>query len=244
MLLVSGCSIGAVDSSDVPIDAMTPAQIFTNPGLRQLATAAQDGDVRRIDRILRRGVNVNGKGKYGITPIFSAFQARNKAGFKALLERGADPNLIFDGYSLLNEIAGYSSTYFMKLALEYGANPNLVQPRLGEIPLYVAVSPYGKQNVPLLIKAGAVLDRSDSEGETPLMNAALSNQYDIVYMLLKASANFRSKNKWGHDLRWYVDLSTHNMNKSSHMWETLQKVITFLKAHDFWPPPKSQQYPW
>ncbi|MGH8127583.1 MAG: ankyrin repeat domain-containing protein [Gammaproteobacteria bacterium] len=145
----------------------------------------------------------------------------------------------------MNDIAGYSSAYFMKLTLKHGGNPNLVAPRLGETPLIAATSPSGKQNIPLLIQAGAKLNHEGGiGGATALMSAAGGNQYDVVYELLQARANFRLQDTGGHDLRWYVDLSTHNMNRSGHTWQMLQKVIDFLKAHDFWPPPKSQQYDW
>ena len=246
LVVIGGCAGDASKSvADKPIDLMSPAELFSDPGLRALARGAQHGAIKKIDALIAKGVNVNGKGRYGETPLFSAFQVRNKVGFKALLEHGANPNFIDDnGQTLLNDIAGYSGTYFMKLALEHGANPNLIEPKTGETPLIAATSPYGKQNVPLLIKAGADLNHQDDNGETALISAAGSNQYDVVLELLKAGADFRLKDKWGYDIRWNVDLSTHNMKHSGYLWSSLQKVIDLLKAHDFWPPPKSQKADW
>ena len=245
ILALTGCVGNAMEpESDKPIDVMTPAELFTDPGLRALAEAAQHGNVKKIDALIAKGVNVNGKGRYGETPLYAAFQVRNKKGFKALLEHGANPNFIDDnGQTLMNDIAGYSSTYFMKLALKHGANPNLIEPKTGETPLIAATSPYGKQNVSLLIKAGANLNYQDPDGETALMSAAGGNQYDVVYELLSAGANFRLKDKWGYDIRYSVDGSEKfTMNKSGEAGVWLQKTVNFLRAHDFWPPPKSQQY--
>lgn len=246
IIILSGCTVNAMGSEpDKPIDVMTPAELFMDPGLRALAEAAQHGNVKKIDALISKGVDVNGKGRFGETPLYAAFQVRNKKGFKALLEHGANPNFIDDnGQTLMNDIAGYSSTYFMRLALEHGANPNLIEPKTGETPLIAATSPYGKQNVPLLIKAGANLNYQDPDGDTALMSAAGGNQYDVVLELLKVGADFRLKGKWGHDIRWNVDLSTYNMKHSGYLWKSLQEVIDFLKAHDFWPPPKSQQADW
>ncbi|MGA7965805.1 MAG: ankyrin repeat domain-containing protein [Gammaproteobacteria bacterium] len=244
LVVLGGCA-GDADKfeSGKPIDLMTPAELFSDPGLRSLASAAQHGDTRKIDTLIAKGVNVNGTGRFGETPLFSAFQVRNKRGFKALLEHGANPNFIDDdGQTLLNDIAGYSSKDFMGLALKYGGDPNLVAPRSGETPLFFAVRPDGKQNIALLIKAGADLNHQDDEGETALMAAAMLNQYDAVYELLEAGANFRLQDKWGKDIRFSVGLSEKTMAKSGHLWKSLQRVVDFLKAHDFWPPPKSQQY--
>jgi len=126
--------------------------------------------------------------------------------------------------------------------LKYGANPNLIEPKTGETPLIAATSPYGKQNVPLLIKAGANVNYQDPDGDTALMSAAGGNQYDVVYELLSAGANFRLKDKWGYDIRYSVDGSEKLMNKSGEAGIWLQKTVNFLRAHAFWPPPKSQQY--
>lgn len=240
VLVVSGLSVAILygrtaDKPDKPILMMTPSELFQNPNLRQLAMAAQRGDVDKISTLIHQGVDVNGKGKYGVTPLFSAWQVRNKRGYKALLEHGANPNVVeTGGYTLLNEIAQSEDPYFMKLALTHGANPNLVEPRSGETPMFVAAAnPYGKANVPLLIKAGADLNHQDNDGQTPLMGAAGSNQYDVVYELLKAGANYRLKNKWGNTVKWDISNSEQNMAKSGAAGVWLEKVIDFLKTKGF-----------
>lgn len=244
LVILSGC-VGDANKleSDKPIDLMTPAELFPDPELRALASAAQHGNTRKIDALIAKGVNVNGKGRFGETPLFSAFQVRNKRGFKALLEHGANPNFIDNnGQTLMNDIAGYSSTYFLRLVLKHGGDPNLVAPRSGEAPLFFAVAPDGKHNIPLLLRAGANLNMQDKDGNTALMMAATYNQYDAAYELLQAGANYKLKDTSGHDVRILIDMSIQTMTESGHAWEMLQKVIAFLKARDFWPPPKSQQY--
>ncbi len=243
-IAVSSCASNAMEpASDKPIDLMTPAELFAAPGLRALAKAAQHGNVEKIDTLIARGVNVNGRGRFGETPLFSAFQVRNKRGFKALLEHGSNPNFIDDnGQTLMNDIAGYGSTYFMKLALEHGGNPNLVEPYTGKTPLIAAVSASENVNIPTLIKAGANLNYQTpiyrggepkyppSGGETAMMEAF---DFDVIYELLEAGADYSLKDARGKTLEDSVIFSYQEAESpSSNHWR--DKVIAFLKAHHAW----------
>ena len=226
---------------DKPIMYMTPAELFSNPQLRQLAVAAQKGRVKKIDALIAAGVNVNGKGKYGITPLFSAVQVGNKKGFDALLNHGADPNVIgTDGYTLMNQIACCSPVpYFMEMALKHGANPNLVEPATGKTPLIAAVTVTGKVNIPPLIKAGANLNyETPVEKTTAMMDAVLDGQFDVVYELLEAGADYglrdyRGKGNRGWNLENYIKFS-FRANVSPEQRQSRNRVIEFLKQHNAW----------
>jgi len=219
---------------DKPIMYMTPAELFSNPQLRQLAVAAQHGNIKKIDTLIAKGVNVNGKGKYGITPLFSTLQVGNEKGFEALLNHGADPNVIgTDGYTLMNQIACCSPVpYFMEQALKHGANPNLVEPHTGKTPLLAAAVTFtGKVNIPPLIKAGANLNYQNPYDKTTAMMEAL--QYNVVYELLKAGANYRLKNTDGKTLQDYIKFFYNDAHGSEQRhWR--DKVVEFLKQHNAW----------
>ncbi len=254
ILVISGITAGAVmvntsahdgPKPEKPILLMTPSDLFPNLQLRMLAMAAQHGNVKKIDTLIAQGVDVNGRGRYGITPLFSAWQARNKKGFEALLDHGADPNNISaDGHTLLNEIAGASDPYFLKLALKYGANPNLVAPRLGETPLFPAAQFLdGNVNVPILIKAGGNLNHQRKPlMKTAMMDAASVGHFNVVYELLVAGANYKLKDVNGHDVRYWIRRSRADYQP---LWR--ERIIGFLKQHNFWndndpkQPPDNQQ---
>jgi len=85
-----GCSKG-------PTGRWEPRDFFTDPNVIALALASERGEVKEIDRLVSLGTDVNARGKDGITPLFLAMWAKNKAGFLRLLERGADPNLQLSG---------------------------------------------------------------------------------------------------------------------------------------------------
>lgn len=245
VLLAVGIAAGAIvmntsaqdgQKSEKPILLMTPADLFSNPQLRALAVAAQHGDVKRIDNLIAQGVDVNGSGRYGIAPLFSAWQARNKEGFEALLKHGANPNNIWTtGHTLLNLIAGSSDPDLLKLALKYGADPDLVAPRLDETPIFAAVEyRNGNVNVPILIKAGANLNYQKKPSmKTAIMDAAELGQFDLVYELLEAGADYKLKDTRGRDLRDSIRFSYRiTMKPIQHHWR--DRVIEFLKQHGFW----------
>ncbi|HEX5339861.1 MAG TPA: ankyrin repeat domain-containing protein [Gammaproteobacteria bacterium] len=236
--LLDGIALAGQGVSEKPTFYMTPSDIFLNPQLRQLAEAAQKGNVEKIKTLIADGVNVNGKGKYGITPLYSAVQVGNEAGYKALLDYGADPNVIWTtGDTLMNIIASESPTpYFMRLALEHGGNPNLVAPRTGATPLLAATTVAGKVNIPVLIKAGANLNQQmPVSGETAMMEAVDDfGQFDVVYGLLKAGADYKLQNAQGWDIRDFVQSSFSDSVPADEIkWR--DRVIEFLKQHNFWP---------
>ncbi len=227
---------GTGEQPDKPILLMKPAELFANQQLRQLAIAAQHGNVKKIDALIAQGVNVNGKGKYGITPLFSAWQARNIAGFQELLNHGANPNNVWTvGDTLMDLLAGSDDPNFLKLALEHGGDPNLMEPETGRTPLLASVIfTNGRGNIPLLIEAGAGLDyQTPHMEETAMMIAAGLGQFKIVHELLEAGADYRVKNSRGWDIRHVItNFNAHNMRPAES--RARECVISFLKKHHFW----------
>lgn len=232
---------------DTPILYMTPSDLFSNRQLRQLAEAAQHGNVKKIDALIANGVSVNSHGKYGIGPLFSAVQADNKRGFKVLLDHGANPNNIWtNGYTLMNTIACCAhDPYFMEQALKHGGNPNLVEPHTGKTPIIAATTVSGKVNIPPLIKAGANLDYQTSilkgkdpkyppsGGETAMMEASGGPLFDVVYELLKAGANYRLKDGQGWSLEDDIKFSFRaSLSPDQVHWR--EKAIEFLKQYHAW----------
>lgn len=236
MTPIMPASAGWVAEPDKPILAMKPNELFSKPQLRQLAVAAQHGNVQKIDDLIAQGADVNGKGKYGIAPLFSAWQARNKAGFETLLDKGANPNNVWTtGETLMNLLAGTADPYFLKSALKHGGNANLVEPRTGQTPLLAAVIySAGRRNIPTLIGAGANLDyQTPKHEETATMVAAGLGQFKVVYELLAAGAGYRLTDANDRDLRdSIISFSTHNISQVQCQYR--RRVIAFLKQHHFW----------
>lgn len=211
-------------------------EYFPDPRVRALVRAVEKEDVKEIDRLVTQGINVNARGKDGMTPLIWAIYHLKKASYRALLEHGADPNLQIQsgrhaGGSVMQAAAGLSDSFYLKLALEHGGNPNLVNPYSSykRTPLFSAIDPFNphvKENVDMLIKSGANLN-TDFNGVTPLMSAVASGRYDIVYLLLQAGADFHLEQK---SLVAYIQIRNDDPNNiMTTVWK--KKVIEFLNAH-------------
>ncbi len=57
-----------------------------------LLEAAKNGDAKKVEALLARGVDVNAKGPYGVTPLFNAAKKGHVEVVKILLKHKADPN--------------------------------------------------------------------------------------------------------------------------------------------------------
>ena len=213
-----------------PIASSIPLKdMFPDPRLRKLAKAASQGKLRTIDRLVEQGVDVNGRGFKGITPLCWSVGDRedwpvpdtpetkilgfngNIKGFRRLLELGADPNAVAEGNDL-----GYTGTMYavlckdspdwLRLALEHGGNPNLSFGNFpAATPLFNTLSdPKDKDKRRLLLEGGADINIRDRSGSTPLIMAAYEQQYyqqfDVVIELLEQGADYRLKDYRGNTL--------------------------------------------
>ena len=80
----------------------------------------------------------------------------------------------------------------------------------------------------MLIAAGADLDHKDVTGETPMMTAAGSHRWHILYNLLKAGASQTVTDDLGHTVVHQIILSTRNRAvKRETDW--YEKAIAILK---------------
>jgi hypothetical protein len=63
----------------------------------------------------------------GSTPLWVALTEKNRDSYEALLEYGADPNVIMSGRRVVTHwAASEEDPWWLRLALEHGADPNLV----------------------------------------------------------------------------------------------------------------------
>jgi ankyrin repeat protein len=229
---IMSAAVGCASASEKPLLRITPGEAFMNPELRSLANAASRGDVKRIQEIVRSGVDVNGKGDRGITAIYFALRERRRDSFEKLLELGADPNLIWDyGNSVMHFAAGIDDPFFLSTAISHGGDVNLVNPEDGETPIFRAVRPDGKKNVVTLIRKGADLNvRRSITGQTPLLAAAHLNQYDAAYQLLEAGADFTIKSAWNTWIMDNIVLDRRTMDPEGPLSIWREKCAAFVAA--------------
>ncbi|ADZ92253.1 ankyrin repeat domain-containing protein [Marinomonas mediterranea] len=207
-------------------------EFFEDQKSIDLSIAAARGDERAIKQLLSEGARINDTGKDNMTSLMWAFGARNRTGFQALLENGADPNIIIrGGDSVMTFAAGEDDPWFLEEALKYGGNPNFYNPER-KLPILVdTVSPGKLEHIKLLIEFGADVNTTDASGETALMAATTLNQYDIVYYMLKQGADYHIKDKWGTTI---IDVIEDRLNRNlidpdNKLYEWCMKVVAYLR---------------
>jgi hypothetical protein len=215
------------------------ADIFPEGPNRELAAAAAAGDLSGIDRALKAGANVNFRGAYDLTPLWWAAWDQNLRGFTRLLERGADPNVVPSKNSpLMNNISeAFWPVGFLKAALAHGGDPNMMD-RNGRKPLTAAMQQGTREQVDLLLAAGASVNRLPGErGAGPVFAALMARRFDYVLMLLQKGADPNARDLKGGDLAYLIGLFPYDPNSEHYVWR--ERVIRFLKSKgiEAHPPP-------
>lgn len=128
---------------------------------------------------------------------------RNFKGFVKLLKLGANPNLDFDGNSVMHWVAGNPDVRYLDVALKHGGDPNLVANGKTPIVHTIGVGPGDNRSARLiLLNAGADINARTKirevfdmklGGQTPILLVARLARVDIVYELLEFGADYEIK---------------------------------------------------
>lgn len=209
---------------------MSIKTMFPDEKLRALAKAAGEGNSKEVDKLVHRGVDINGRGTSNATALFWAMH--NIKGFEQLLLLGADPNVVFDdGSTVIHWAVRKEENEFLSLLFKHGGNPNLPAGQMGETPLFVAMGPDAKQKIKILLDAGANVNTQRNNGDTPAIVAASLGQFDVVYTLLNHGADPNIKNKNGRALRDVIEFRRKTMDPGNELSRWMEKVIDWLNNH-------------
>ena len=223
---------------DPPEPKYPAPDFFENRNVASLAEAGRDGDCDRINALIAEGVDVNARGKYGLTPLMYAMSGDNIKGFRRLLEAGADPNVETERGTAVHWAARRRTPDFLEIVLAHGGNPN-ENPRLARpqhrttdisdrAPIYDAIRSRNPENARLLIKAGADLEIRDWAGWTPLMLAASRHSFEVMLVLLEAGADFRAKDPQGNSVARHLLDNPHDSGPPA---VARQKCVDFMEKH-------------
>ncbi|MEM4368443.1 MAG: ankyrin repeat domain-containing protein, partial [Candidatus Anstonellales archaeon] len=135
----------------------------------------------------------------GNTPLHHAVKNNNEEAVKALIEFGAivtHPNKY--GIMPIHYAAQYSSPNILKLLIK--EKPSLVKAETTklETPLHFAVFNNKLDNVEILIRSGANVNKPNKYFNGPLHIAALHGHIEMAKLLLMYGADPFLKNKKGH----------------------------------------------
>ncbi|MNL12636.1 Phosphocholine transferase AnkX [compost metagenome] len=163
----------------VAITAISTKSFANN--LTPLMTAAQDGNKKEVQALLKSKADINAKDpEEKRTALYFAISNEHKDVIKLLIDKGAD---------LENLSEGQESALFMATTTN---NNDLMQT--------------------VLKKNKKLINVPDSEGTTPLMEAAKYGTKQTIEILLKAGAKKDLKNKLGSTA---LDIAKENKNEDA-----------------------------
>ena len=207
---------------------------FNDPQVIKLCRATISGNVRVIDELVAAGVDVNARGKGGMTPLLFSLVGTNKSGLRRLMAHGADPNLQRDDReSFIYYAAKADDPEFLRMALKNGGNPNLRGPRQ-KTPLFEAAVENNdnvEEQLKLLLEHGAnlnALTNPRGANENAAMAAAGINQYESALYLLHRGIDPTHKNRWGYTIAYPLEENGIGYNPRSEGYDARTKVAQFL----------------
>ena len=155
-----------------------------------LINSIQKGNLEEGYKLINSGIDLNVPGlgtsflhflSNPMTPLETAILWGNKDFVGMLLENGADPNFIHDGYGRLPVTLAMRHNYFDIAQMLLDAQTDLDIPdRYGDTPLTWAAGNAHPRFVEMLLAYGAMIDAQNNEnGQTTLVQAVRGNH--IVY---------------------------------------------------------------
>lgn len=178
---------------------------FDDPKVIALCKAIERNDLDAMERLIAQGADVNAKGKDNMTPLLWAFFDNHPRRFELLLKHGADPNVcatgdfgskgypLGRGSSVTELAAGTEFPEHFYLVMQYGGDPNFVNPKTKKPLLFTVIRRGGadiKAKINILIDKGIDLNCKEGDG-TPATFCAASwfCGYDLALFLLESGAD-------------------------------------------------------
>lgn len=163
----------------------------TEKECRDLLVASHNGDLPRIQELLRLGVSVNYTNADGKFPLFYATIARRIDAMQYLIQAGASLGITARPEQHTPLYIATNTCYLdgVHVLLAAGASPDISDSH-GQTPLIIAISRSYLEIARCLINhGGKFLDQPDHTGKTPLIYAMLEGYCEIVQSLIKAKVN-------------------------------------------------------
>lgn len=95
---------------------------------------------------------------------------------------------------------------------------------MGETLLNVAVNSQSKKDVELLLEAGADVNAKGELDFTPIQNACINGNLDIIQILMKFGADINIRNEFGYDAKHYASEKYHYKKQSRAILAVLRNM--------------------
>ncbi len=166
--------------------------------VKTLFKASRKGDLETMGRVLRHGIDVNEKERFGNTAFLLAAYSGRIESAEFLLVNGADKRMVNDsGNSAVFLAVSGNHPNMISFLAELGCDTNTKNIN-GNSPLLLAVNEGKSEIVRILLKSGADPNVVNPEGDTCLMKAIDKGESDIIRLLISQGADTEIKNKFGN----------------------------------------------
>ena len=203
---------------------------FSDPIALEMAEAIDRSDTQAIKKLAKK-IDINTKGKRGVTFLIWAMGGELIESYKTLLSLGIDTEagLIGEEDEITTplDIATDLELPWMKLLLEAGADINQ---NINGGPSWWGASLGRNWEVfdYLLQQPELDINAQDSVGYTVLMNLAMLEHYKQVLKLLNKGADIHLKTKLGYTFAYWVQTSVPHKNHKEFPY--YQQVLKILKG--------------
>ena len=159
--------------------------VADSTGRTTLAWAARQGDEDVVKALLACGADPNHKDTVGSTPLHMSVYASSPECLRLLLNANADVDIKdYDGDTPLTIAAqAESRTDFLELLLAHGADIECTN-SFDTTPLRLSAAANNPKQVSLLLRRGANINASDSDGRTAFHSAVMFRSSAVVKILM------------------------------------------------------------
>jgi ankyrin repeat protein len=155
----------------------------------ELASAVEAGDLQGAARALESGASPDARDDRDWPMLFLALDRKDPEMLALLLDRGADPHILFEGVSAPLIAALREDLPSLKLLVAHGADVNRPDPE-GDVPLKVAVSRGDLAMANELFDAGADIEYSGGLDDCSILGSAVaSGHMKMIELLLERGAD-------------------------------------------------------
>ncbi len=164
---------------------------------RALFAAVSQKDAVRVAEVLKAGAFVDGWDEQGRSPLFGAARAGDTASVVALIEGGADVDLVSHPKADTPLAIALSKRHWSTAAALIAHGASLQKPGVNRIWLEQALCGVGytgdTDSLRIFLEAGLAPDLAPRNGLTPLMCAAQGKRVETATMLIKAGADVNAR---------------------------------------------------
>ncbi len=192
------------------VEALIRAGAGIPEGVSLLHFAARTGDTAKIRSILDAGAAVEGRDKWGMSPLMWACRPDRLEAVRLLIDAGAEVNARDDRgeTALMKASKNWETGEVVGFLLEAGAAIDAAADE-GRTALMHAIDSGALEPARALIEAGADVNARDLAGRTPLMYLDVYGEPPaMIDLLLEAGADVHAKDNEGKTVLMHAKLSS------------------------------------